>query len=78
MSSPQFIIARPGTKGIISSQEYTEMFVFLHQEWLDADKLLEEDGFPAHVEEFGQIETSSLAQRMRLWRTQGVEDAQQI
>lgn len=65
-SSQQFVFAKPGTTGLVSPQEYTEMFLFLHKEWLDADAWLEAKGFPAKEKVDDEVIVRSLVERMEL------------
>jgi hypothetical protein len=45
----------------VKPAEFAEMFEFLHDEWLAADKFLEDLGIPAHADdEYGQKEFRTL------------------
>ena len=51
----------------VKPAEFAEMFEFLHDEWLEADKFLEDRGIPAHSDdEFGQRQFRTLKQRIKL------------
>jgi len=66
--------SQPGDR--ISMREFSDAFIFLKDEWLDADELLDSIGYPAQAtDEFGQHEHHTLTKRIQLlMETLGIDD----
>lgn len=67
MSEP--IIVQPGTPPgePLSIQQYQQAFQYLHDEWMEADTLLDKLGVPAQINlDTDNVETRTIADRIRL------------
>ena len=66
MSEP--IIVQPGTPAgqPLNIEQYKEAFQYLHDEWMEADSLLDKLGVPAQIQIEDETETRSIADRIRL------------